>query len=275
MIDRSAIEKIQELIMTADEGMATLGVIALPNGTTIHDLDQFRVRPRRHRRHFVTDSVEDFAIYVNNNHAADALADSPTLVFVGERYVKAIIGASTDDKPRFEDHVAELTIRNTPIYEAILGLAGKNLLNQRELADWMTEWADFIDCGIDAENGDVPVGQAIAAIRRMTVDVRMDSEHSTEEYQASRSAMELVEVNDVLGKIIGFNLTQPLFLGFDPVTITVRLTVFPDRDKGPRFMARILRHNDMILEQRNLVSKRIKGLMHDGIGFYVGETRSS
>ena len=271
MIDRSAIEKIQELITTADEGMAALGVIALPNGTIIHDLEQFRDRPRRHRRHFVTDSVEDFVIYVNDNHAAEALADSPTLVFVGHNSVKAIIGASTDDNPMFEDHVAKLVIQNTPIYEAILDLTCKDLLTQRELTDWMTEWAEFIDCGINDDNGDIPVGQTIAAIRRMKITTEGKATHVQEDYNASRSAMEAVEVNAGETKIVGFKLLQPLYLGFDPVQITVRLTVLPDKDLGPRFKARILRHDDLIMKQRGLVSHSIEKLLHNDIGVYVGE----
>jgi len=269
MFDRSAIEKIQELITAADEDMADLGVIALPEKTTIYDLEQFQDRPRRHRRRFVTDDVNSFVDYVNAS--ADDVA--VTMVFVGERSVRAIIGASTEDAPRWEDHTAELTIKDTPIYKALLQLQNTGKHSQKALADWLTEWAESIDCGIDAENGDVPVGQAIAAIRRMTVDVKLDSEHSVEEYQASRSAMESVEVNDARGKIIGFKLSQPLFIGFDPVEITVRLTVYPDRDSGPRFQAKILRYEDLVLKQREIVAGTIREHLPDDVAVFVGEVK--
>ena len=266
MLDREALKQLQDWIIAAN-GLSDLDAVALPDGYTIHDLEQYNDEPRRHAREFNTDSIDDFIAYVNDTHHD---ADGPTIVFVGEPHVLAIIGASTCREPRFEKNTARLELARTPVYHAVMQLCEQYRLNQTELADWLTEWADFIGHGISLEGGKVPVDKTIAVIRRMKISGNSGSVHVSEVYGGSKSAMESVEINADEIKIIGIAFIQPLYNGMPAVEFTVRLSVFLDKEHGLEFSARILRHNDVILKQRAKIQAVVENRMDNDIDVYVG-----
>lgn len=127
------------------------------------------------------------------------------------------------------DDSASLSLEPTAAYAALQRLAGKSL-SQKDLAEWMEDWRDFLKA-VAPDDQELPLVQAIAAVRNITI--KASSERTTVEgnFNASRSAMDQIEAasQDTLPSSLIFS-TAP-YDGLPLRNFVLRLSVLTTESK--------------------------------------------
>ena len=131
-LDRSALEHIQELSITAEKitegGKTFFETVVLPKNMAVYSLEQHQQCRNRFRAKFETETLADYLTYVKHN--------SGKCVYVNTAAMRAVtvfdIGDNT--KPGHCEHKAKLSLEKTPEYLSILKI-NEQRLSQRHLAE--------------------------------------------------------------------------------------------------------------------------------------------
>lgn len=193
MFDKEAIEALSEseAISQADIALQTSitkrGAVALPEHFKVHDLEPYMELRRRARGVMSTDSVMAFAQYAKANvsEGARVFVDADSMT------AKAVLNLGTVDKPGHADNVATVTLKKTAAYEALLAHANGRGMTQTSAAEFLEGWPDQIACFKD--NDGVTGKQAIAAIRKLTIESMKKLESNEQSLAASKSTFESVQ----------------------------------------------------------------------------------
>jgi uncharacterized protein YfdQ (DUF2303 family) len=172
-----------------DEGHA---LAALPSDFKLLDLEGHMPLRRRARGKMTTAVLAHFAAYVNQ-HKQDGAT-----VFVEKQAMNAtaVLNLGTPEKPGHADNTATLALQATAAYlalNAILQRSQHHGLTQRELAEFMEDWAPATDMLCEtAEGATPPVKHAIDAVRKVTIDTATKRESVEGQLSAERSDFERV-----------------------------------------------------------------------------------
>lgn len=189
-MDSTAIQRIEELTAARHMGeMPTfIGAIALPSGMKVESLEHLQESPSHQRAVYTTERLEDFCNYIKE----EALAEG-TVVFVKPdgSGAEGIIDFGTHDTPLWGHHRAQLTMKHSPEYAALLKACAMDL-DQRALIDWLEDWQHVVI----PENTDgthLPVAQAIQKIRKVDIKAIANQTSEVGDFSAGRTAMESIE----------------------------------------------------------------------------------
>ena len=117
MIEETAIKRIEQLaasqINLSDVPEATPAIV-IPEGCHVEDIERHLEQPRRMRAKFNTARLTDLLKYVNPQH------DELSAIFIDDdgSGVKAILDYGNQETPRWKDHIAMMTCRETPAFDA-------------------------------------------------------------------------------------------------------------------------------------------------------------
>lgn len=229
--------------------------VALPDGVTVRNLEQYAANRARFRGELATSSIKDFAEYVNmHTHPIEQVA---AFVDQDSMRCRVFFNLGDQEKPGHGDDTAMLKLKPTAAYAALQAIAGK-AMSQRDLAEWMEDWAHLLKA-FDGDK-DLSVLQAIAAVRNITIKAGMERTHSESNFGGSRSAMDEIEAKsqDTLPTELSFT-TVP-YEGLLPQTITLRLSVITG-DK-PQLKLRWVREE----AQREEIAQDFKRVIQAEIG---------
>ena len=176
-MDKTAIEAIQTLahaqLINTELGRnenAQSIQMALPNGYTVIDTEQYEKCPNRFRGQFTTHLISDFVDYTNSNGSAN------TGIFVNtdKSTATAVINMGSSSAPEWGDHKASLTLKKTPEFAKLLANIDTKLdqLAFIDLVEDYPECFSFIDGTDDTKMMALPT--AIAAIRKLTVTDKIE-----------------------------------------------------------------------------------------------------
>lgn len=238
MFDKEAIQTLQEgESITAASGavLAALGttasVVALPADFQLHSLESYQPTRRRARATVSTRFIAPFAEY------ATTYAEAGAAVFVDPVSLSAtaVLDLGTTEEPGHADHKAVLEPARTAAYAALLAASSKPL-TQQELAEFFEDWTGQVQFFNDA--GDISPKQAVAAVRRITIEALQKVESEEQSLSANRSAFESVSATskEPLPTTIYFK-TQP-YADLSERTFVLRLSVLTG-EKTPRLRLRI------------------------------------
>ena len=232
MITQEAIERLQQaksITAASDAVDAALdmysAVVFLPSDFTQHDLEKFQQTRRRARGAMSTQSLQDFAAYVA------AHAEEGASVFVDQAAMRAtaVLNLGKPAAPGHADNTAVFVPKKTAAYAALLAVIrtdnGRSL-TQTQLAEWMEDWSERIDCERDGDAIATP--KAIAAVRAITVESARKVESVEQTLSAERTAFESIKAdskNQPLPGLIHF--TCEPYLGFEGRTFALRVAVHP------------------------------------------------
>ena len=219
-LTKDAIQHLETTAIAAASVMPhqQIPTIALPDDMKIHNLERFAEHRARFRGEMVTSSIADFSSYVLN-HGGQAVA---AFVDQDRMACRAFFNLGTQADPGHGDDTALLALKPTAAYAALLSIAGEPL-TQRELAEWMEDWAH---CLTAYENGaEMSVPAASAAVRNITIKAASERTHSEHNFGAARSAMDEIEAKsqDRLPTELVF-ITLP-YEGLERQSITLRVSV--------------------------------------------------
>lgn len=256
MIDKEAIVALQTgaAIEQASNAMGAAlkdgQVIGLPEDFTVLDLEKYLPIRRRARGTMTTQSITDFSAYTTN-HGGDG-----TTVFVNPEDMRAtaVLNLGTPTAPGHADNRAKLDPKSTAAYRALLTMATGTGQSQLKVAEFLEDWAPLIKCFNDA--GPIAAPQAIAAIRKITIESLRKLESEEQSLSASRSAFEQVSATskDPIPTTIYFEC-QP-YADLAARLFVLRLGVLTGGDK-PMVNLRIVKHEEHLEEMARELADKI------------------
>lgn len=207
------------------------GVTALHQEFKPHDLENYLPYRRRPRGTMTTRIIPAFAGY------AIAHAGEGATVFVNpdDMTATAVLDLGTVESPGHADNKAKLIPIKTAAYSALLQITSCQR-SQQDVAEFLEDWADHIEC--TNADGPIKTPQAIAAVRKITIETAQKVESEEQSLSATRSAFESVKASskDPLPTIIHFNC-QP-YADLDKRTFAVRVSILTG-DKAPKLVLRV------------------------------------
>ncbi|MCE2917726.1 MAG: YfdQ family protein [Rubrivivax sp.] len=185
------------ILQHADHG---LGIVALPEEFKVTDLEPYMPARRRQRGQMDTQSLGDFATYVDNQ------ADEGASVFVNAAAMKAtaVLNLGIPGQPGHCDHIASYSPPATAAYRALREIASGQH-PQARIAEFLEDWLDHISAERDGQAIDAK--KAIASIRRITIEALRKQETTSEQLRAEQSTFESITASSR-------DLTLPSFINF-------------------------------------------------------------
>jgi uncharacterized protein YfdQ (DUF2303 family) len=272
MFDKEAIQQLavgqSESIEAADEALSgafdTSGVAALPSDFKLHDLEKYQPNRRRQRGSMATSLLPDFVTFTQVH------AETGAMTFVDQKLMRAVavLNMGTREKPGHCDHTATFAAKATAAYTAMRNTANGQPMKQQVLAEFMEDWPGLIEC--EREGQAVPLAQAIAAVRRVTIETLQKQESSQQSLQAERSAFESITARgDTLPTHLKFT-TAP-FVGLQVRSFWLRLAVHTGA-KDPLLALRVanleLHEEEMAQELAQLVRESMPNTIPVMVGAY-------
>jgi uncharacterized protein YfdQ (DUF2303 family) len=271
MFDKDAISLLQQAdairatSAAVGEALEADGCVALPSDSKLHDLESFKPLRRRARGCMETILATDFAHYTTSH------AEAGASVFVDGRKMQAtaVLNLGTPAEPGHADNLARLSLQPTAAYSALHHInAGP--LSQATAAEFLEDWPDFIKCFNDA--GEISKPQAVAAVRKLSIDSLRKMESSVENLSASKSAFESVQAtsSSPIPTLVYFKC-EP-YSGLAVREFVLRLGITTTSDK-PHITLRIIKKElhteEMAKEFAGLVSQALSDKLPVHVGSYT------
>ncbi len=267
MIDQAAIKELNKAqAITAAETAVTGQVdtlVALPEDFKVHDLENYLVTRRRARGTMQTSSVADFAEYATTHKEEGAAV----FVDADDMEAVAVLNLGTPEDPGHADNRAKLKLKKTAAFMAlnrITDMAHK----QATIGEFLEDWTEHTDCYND--EGNVSKAQAIAAVRKLTIESMRKLESSEQSLSASKSAFESIQATsaDPLPTIIYFRCVP--YVGLNERQFVLRLGVQTGGDK-PSIILRIVKAELHAEEMANELAALTRQALNNAMPVLIGE----
>ena len=244
------------------------GIAALPNDFQIHDLENDLPLRRRPRGTMTTSVVDDFAAYF------DAHQESGASVFIDQSAMRAVAVLNLGDpaEPGHADNTAVLAPKMTAAYTALQQIATGQGRSQQAVAEFLEDWAPQIECFNEAAK--ISNAQAIAAVRKITIEGMRKVESQEKQLGAAKSTFEQVQASsgtDPLPTHIYFK-TVP-FHCLSERTFVLRLGVLTT-DK-PAVTLRIVNAEQHAEDMATELAQLVRGALPEAatlVGTYAAKT---
>lgn len=271
MFDRDALELIQQTaVLAADVKCIANGLaLVVPDRTNIQSAEPYADGRFRFRGTYRTNTLAELIGYTSARRDAAA---TPPVVFVNaeDGEAKAFFNLGTVESPGHGDDTAQLSLKRTAGYAALLQHTGRPL-KQRELAEFLEDWFDCV--APTYPDNDLPVrasiSAAIAAIRDITVTKTAETNSEEKELMTSASAFAQVEAKSKNRLPTGFHFTVKPYDGFEDRGFNLRLSVQADDEKGPRLALRIVGLSDVTEQIAAEFEQKLRAGL-DGVPVYRG-----
>ena len=227
----------------SDAALAAADFLPLPQNFTLHDLEKLRPLRRRARGSMTTSNRAHFAGYIADH------AEPGATVFVDplRMQASAVLNLGNPNSPGHADNLAVYAPRITAAYAALLAIANGQAKSQQDVAEFLEDWgAGYIDTFHgDAE---VPHRQAVAAIRKVTIESLNTADNSIEQLSTARSTFDRVKAVSDAGQIpTTLTFTCAPYVGCEARVFPLRLAILASA-KAPAITLRIVKHEEHIEE---------------------------
>lgn len=257
-----ALESSQEITAAASAVGAAIedntGLVALPDSMKVHDLEHAMPHRRHARGSMNTPFVDPFARYT----AAHAEDGACIFINATDMQATAVLNLGTPDMPGHADNLAKLTPIKTAAYQALLAIT-RGPITQQAAAEFFEDWAGEPEFYTDDEQ--VTPKQAVAAVRRITIEALAKVESEEQSLSATRSAFESVTASSKEPIPTRVYFACKPYADLQSRTFVLRLGVLTG-EKTPRLMLRILKAEEHAEE----MAEELGHLVRDAIG--VGST---
>lgn len=257
MLNKEALQHIgSQAILAAGIKETHTPVAVLPEAVSIKSLEKFQKLRSRFRGLLTTSSLRDFCEHVKS-HAIEG----NTQGFVDKDGMRCdvIFNLGSIAEPGHGDHKSVLKLKETTAFSALITAAKKGRFTQKELAEFMEDWHEFISA--KAGDEEMPTAVAIAAVRNITIKAASESSHKEGNFAASRSAMDSIEASsqDKLPTELHFKAAP--YEDLDEREFKLRLSVLTGEEK-PVLSIRWVSEG----QQREDIAREFKDVLADKIG---------
>lgn len=218
-MDRSAIEKIEELaIEGAGANLLSTHTPAIILAGKVVSLEHLDASRSRFRGRFGTSQLAEYVSYLKANTGGIGFIDpkSPNAT--------VYLNLGDTENPGHGDWTASLALDPTAGYAAILAVEGKRL-SQRELVEWIEDWVPQLSAKYGEQAEAVGIGQALLAIRNLTISAKSDVTHTDKDFGASRTALEDIEAKAAGGIPTHLVFRTVPYTGFTEREFRLRISV--------------------------------------------------
>ena len=232
-----ALESGQEITAASKAMVAAIedynGLVALPDSMKVHDLEHAMPNRRHARGSMTTPFVDPFARYTTT-HAEDGAC-----VFINatDMQATAVLNLGTPALPGHADNLAKLTPIKTAAYQALLAIT-RGPITQQQAAEFFEDWAGELEFYTD--DAQVTPKQAVAAVRRITIEALAKVESEEQSLSATRSAFESVTASSKEPIPTRVYFACKPYADLQSRTFVLRLGVLTG-EKTPRLMLRVLK----------------------------------
>lgn len=232
-----ALESGQEITAAASAVGAAIednnGLVALPDSMKVHDLEHAMPYRRHARGSMNTPFVDPFARYTT------AHAEDGACVFINatDMQATAVLNLGTPYVPGHADNLAKLTPIKTAAYQALLAIT-RGPITQQQAAEFFEDWAGELEFYTD--DAQVTPKQAVAAVRRITIEALAKVESEEQSLSATRSAFESVTASSKEPIPTRVYFACKPYADLQSRTFVLRLGVLTG-EKTPRLMLRMLK----------------------------------
>jgi uncharacterized protein YfdQ (DUF2303 family) len=259
-MDKSAIEKIQEgnaLSIARDqlEKQKLPGLVIAPNNMEAIDLERYMPNARHFKLRFETKVIGEFVRYASEH------ATKESGIFIDDEHLSSscCIDLGTVDKPLHQFHGANLRLKKTAAYSAILSMIDRKL-NQKEAAEFIEDWKHEVAEILTSDEGTMTVGQAASSMRNLSIEQAREVNSKVDDFGYSASAQERLEAKnkDRLPSFIKFKVAP--YHGLDLREITLRMGVIPSGE-APYITFRIVGNEalkeELAVEFKGILEKKL------------------
>lgn|GEM_PF-76886 len=247
------------------DGADTLpGITALHEDVRVHDLERYLPQRRRQRGKFTTQYVEPFAEYTSHH------ADTGAMVFVDAADMRAcaVLDLGTTDAPGHADHTAALQLRPTAAFQALIKFTDRPQ-RQQAVAEFFEDWAPHARIEFFAEGDTIPLGKALSALRRITIESLRKLDSEEQQLSANRTTFESVQASskDPLPTTIYFS-TQP-YADLTEHTFALRLSIQTGGD-APLLVLRVQNMEQHVEEMGDELVALVRDHVADAVPVLLG-----
>ena len=270
-MEKSGIVQIQEsanvpaLIEQLTNTKTVHPLVLTPNSMDMSSLERHMEFASRYRMNISTTSINDFIDYNKQFDEVGATcfinADSMTS--------KTIFDLGTVEAPGHKEHTAALDLKRTAVYRALLGTSGDKL-TQKEAAEFLEDWADFIT--VEDQHGESMTFKAAAAsLQDMTIASAKTMNSTVSDFGESNNSMESIEAKSkgALPAWVDFKCIP--HLGLEARTFTLRVSILTSGDR-PSVVLRIVKleniQEEIALEFKD---KLVESFTNNHIDTYLGK----
>lgn len=228
--------------------------IVLPGSMDIHSLEAHMAVRNQFRAKMNTRSIDDFVNYFVKNQGKNC--------FVNAEKMKAntIFDIGTIEEPEHCKHTALLELKKTAAFKQ-LEFSNGHHFSQQGMAEWIEEWHDLITASGDIANDEnINLSKAIAAIRRVTIEEVKKTDHGQSNFRSDKTAMESIEAKSEEGLPSFFHFTCTPYEGLTENTFILRMNIIKSHG-SPEFVLRVLRfeaiEEELAVEFKNLLVKTL------------------
>lgn len=218
--------------------------VIIPEDFKLHSLEAFAPLRRRARGAMTTISVQAFAAYTTA-HAEEGCA---VFVDAANMQATAVLNLGEPDAPGHADNTATLKPVRTAAYVALVNHTASGI-PQQKAAEFLEDWIDNVKCW-GADEAPIKPRQAIAAIRRITIDAMRKVESEVQSLSASQSAFESVAASSKEPIPDRIYFTCKPYADLPERLFVLRLGILTG-DKAPTIVLRIVKAEEHAEEMAN------------------------
>jgi uncharacterized protein YfdQ (DUF2303 family) len=232
----------------------THGLAALPDNMTVHDLERHLQHRRRMRGQLATGCLDSFCAYVLKHEEPGAM------VFVSDQMsAKAVLNLGNEEHPGHADHTAALELKMLPAHKALLDLANRGAVLQREFAEFLEDWAPFIK--LQSNGAEMDLSKAVAAVRKLTIEQTKKAQHTSQALSESRSTFEQIEASSETPLPTGLVFECQPYHPLKNYAISARIAILTGTGEAPAFKLHLIRYEEkreeMAAELCEMVKQRL------------------
>ena len=264
MFDQETLTALQEsaAIYQAQNALEahakTNNLAALPSDYTLHNMEPYLPKRRRARGNMSTANLESFAQYIKTH------AEPGCSVFVSQDTMRAtaVLNLGDPADPGHADNLASLVLVPTAAYKALTAYSNGVAQTQKAIAEFMEDWADNIKA-FGSDGAEIKTPQAVAAVRKITIDAMRKIESTEQALSASKSAFESVQAtsSETLPAMLLF-ACKP-YADLDQRTFALRLGVLTG-ETAPKVNLRIAKAEEHQEEMAEELAGRIASAFDSG-----------
>lgn len=195
-----------------DAEAANLAVV--PNNTTLCRIEALKPAPERFRGELLTHDIDAFLFYVSQHQMPE------TCIFFDEpASATAILNFGSHADPAWQDHLATLTCRSTPLYAALLQMGGE--ITQKTLLDFIDDWGPALQ--FQRKGNSVPLLTARQQFADLTLEkIRKSRSNRADNFERELSAAERLSIGGDLPDSLTINCAP--YVGLTARTIRTTIS---------------------------------------------------
>lgn len=260
LIDLDSIKKEQVALEIQGYLQAEYGasVALVPEGYKVQDLSFLTENALHFIAHLGFSDINEWSRYITDQKLEKDLA--VCLIDQDRMTAKATLDKGNTSMPLHSQHTANLALKPTPEYEA-LNAINSRAHGQKELADWVEDWAHCIT-GTDDSGEEMTAKQIAHSFRNITISETRNTDSEVGDFHANRSVLQKVEAKNKERQTLFVNMFFKPYDDLSALAFTLRVTSGVS-GKEPVITLRVVgleqSKRELALEFKSLVTQALDG----------------